>query len=183
METKTYLYYSEAVHLGQNFEKEVMEDPSEEWRAVVEVSQQHASYLRTFFRLQKIIDMKHPDRGVRRIKYNNDQQVFSFYFRNLPCAVSFAQLINRKLPVNARHDKFPLHIQICDNRYAISLQIVPICCADLIFLPHNNNIDNIGPIVICTKVVTTITLLDPLTLRQCYIDAGQYWKAPFTPSF
>ncbi|MCI29643.1 60S ribosomal export protein NMD3, partial [Trifolium medium] len=75
METKAYLYYSEAVHLGQKFEKEVMEDPSEEWRAVVE-----------------------ENRGV-------------------------------------------------------------------------------------TRAATTITLLDPLTLRQCYLDANQYWKAPFTPSF
>jgi nonsense-mediated mRNA decay protein 3 len=126
--------------------------------------------------------MKHLDRGVRRIKYNNDQQVFSFYFRNLPCAISFARLINRKLPVKTRSDKFPLHIQVCDNRYKFSLQIVPICCADLIFLPRNN-VANIGPIVICTRVATTITLLDPLTLRQCYLDADQYWRAPFTPSF
>jgi hypothetical protein len=52
----------------------------------------------------------------------------------------------------------------------------------LIFLPRNN-VANIGPIVICTRVAKTITLLDPLTLRQCYLDADQYWKGPFTPSF
>jgi hypothetical protein len=30
---------SEVVHEGEKVEKEVLEDPSEEWRAVVEVSQ------------------------------------------------------------------------------------------------------------------------------------------------
>jgi hypothetical protein len=39
MEIKTYQYYSEVVQQDQKIEKEVMENPSEEWRAVVEVSQ------------------------------------------------------------------------------------------------------------------------------------------------
>jgi hypothetical protein len=38
MEIKTYQYYSEVVQQDQKIEKEVMENPSEEWRAVVEVS-------------------------------------------------------------------------------------------------------------------------------------------------
>jgi nonsense-mediated mRNA decay protein 3 len=33
--------------------------------------------------------------------------------------------------------------------------------------------------VICTKVTSSIALLDPFTLRHCFLDADQYWRASF----
>lgn len=33
--------------------------------------------------------------------------------------------------------------------------------------------------MICTKVTNSIALLDPFTLRHCFIDADQYWRASF----
>ena len=56
----------------------------------------------------------------------------------------------------------------------------------MIFLPPNVTASfgaNIGPIVICTKVAKTFTLLDPFTLTHYFLKADQYWNSPFTPSF
>ncbi|KAH9650705.1 60S ribosomal export protein NMD3 [Citrus sinensis] len=52
---------------------------------------------------------------------------------------------------------------------------------DLICLPPiaAHNLGNLGPFVICTKVTNSIALLDPFTLRHCYLDADQYWRSPF----
>ncbi|KAL6225609.1 hypothetical protein ACLB2K_004458 [Fragaria x ananassa] len=45
--------------------------------------------------------------------------------------------------------------------------------------PVRSSFGNLGPIVICTKVTNSIALLDPLTLRHCFLDADQYWRSIF----
>ncbi|KAG2379991.1 uncharacterized protein HKW66_Vig0167700 [Vigna angularis] len=41
------------------------------------------------------------------------------------------------------------------------------------------SLGNIGLVVICTKVTNSIALLDPFTLRHCFLDADQYWRTAF----
>ena len=55
------------------------------------------------------------------------------------------------------------------------------CREDLICLPPKlaNALGNLGPLVLCTKVTNSIALLDPFTLRSAFLDANQYWRAPF----
>ncbi|KAK2997982.1 hypothetical protein RJ639_025161 [Escallonia herrerae] len=38
---------------------------------------------------------------------------------------------------------------------------------------------NLGPLVLCTKVSNNIALMDPFTLRHCFLDADQYWRSSF----
>lgn len=70
-------------------------------------------------------------------------------------------------------------------KYTCSVEISPICREDLICLPPiaAHNLGNLGPFVICTKVTNSIALLDPFTLRHCYLDADQYWRSPFKAFF
>lgn len=89
------------------------------------------------------------------------------------------KLIGDIVPVRFHWDMIPPEIYLF-----FFVEIVPIFCWDLIFLPPNVAASfsvNIGPIVICTRVAKTFTLLDPFTLTHCFLKADQYWNAPFTP--
>jgi len=148
---------------------------------VVKVSQEHVCHLRTFFHVEQIIVMNcfGPLNGVKRIKRND--QGFSFYFNSLDCASGLVGYIGDIVPTRSHRHQIP-----SEYRFNFFVEIVPICCADLIFLPPDVAAlfgANIGPIVICTRVAKKITLLDPFTLTNCFFKADQYWNAPFTTSF
>ena len=66
-------------------------------------------------------------------------------------------------------------------KYTFSIEICPICREDLICLPPKVavSLGNLGPLVICTKASNNIALLDPFTLRYCFLDADQYWRSSF----
>ena len=57
-------------------------------------------------------------------------------------------------------------------KYTFLVEICPICLEDLIFLPREvaTSLGSLHPLVICTHVST---------LRRCFLDAKQYWRAPF----
>jgi len=110
--------------------------------------------------------------NIQRIKYKNDEGL-SFCFKSISDAADVVDL-----PGQLHWNTIPQHL--------FSVEIVPICCGDLIFLPRNIAASfgpNIGSIVICTRVAKTFTLLDPFTLTHCFLKARQYFHAPFLPSF
>ncbi|WRX21757.1 Nmd3 [Theobroma cacao] len=84
-----------------------------------------------------------------------------------------------------RHDKQLVSHDPKNNnynyKYTFSVEISPICREDLICLPPKvaASLGNLGPLVICTKVTNNIALLDPFTLRQCFLDTDQYWRHSF----
>lgn len=52
---------------------------------------------------------------------------------------------------------------------------------DLICLPAKlaGSLGGIGPLVLCSRVTSSLTLLDPITLRTAAMDAPVYWRSPF----
>lgn len=95
------------------------------------------------------------------------------------------EFIGKVVPSRSRNDKqLVSHDPKSNNynyKYTFSVEISPVCREDLICLPPkvSNSLGNLGPLVICTKVSNHIALLDPLTLRNCFLDAEQYWRASF----
>ncbi|KAK3020858.1 hypothetical protein RJ639_045540 [Escallonia herrerae] len=65
--------------------------------------------------------------------------------------------------------------------HKFTVQISPICLEDLIYLPSEVaiSLENLRPLVICTKVTKKIALLDPFTLKSRDMDSVQYWNASF----
>lgn len=59
-------------------------------------------------------------------------------------------------------------------KYTFLVEICPICLEDLIFLPREvaTSLGSLHPLVISTHVST---------LKRCFLDAKQYWRAPFRP--
>lgn len=154
----------------------------DQWVASVQL-RQHVSHRRSFFYLEQLI-LKH-DAAARAIKIKQMDQGIDFFFANRSHGVKFVEFIGKVVPIRSRHDKqLVSHDPKSNNynyKYTFSVEICPICREDLICLPPKVAIGlgNLGPLVICTKVSNSIALLDPLTLRHCFLDADQYWRSSF----
>lgn len=154
----------------------------DQWVASVQV-RQHVAHRRTFFYLEQLI-LKH-DAAVKAIKIKQMDQGIDFFFSNRSHAVKFVDFLGKVTPIKSRHDKQLVSHDRKNNtynyKYTFSVEISPVCREDLICLPPKvrSNFGNIGPLVICIKVTNSIALLDPLTLRTCFLDADQYWRYSF----
>ncbi|KAK4260247.1 hypothetical protein QN277_003389 [Acacia crassicarpa] len=154
----------------------------DQWVAAVQL-RQHVTHRRTFFYLEQLI-LKH---GVAAsaIRIKQLDQGIDFFFSNRSHAVKFVEFLGKVAPIRSRHDKqLVSHDSKSNNynyKYTFSVEISPICREDLICLPPKVavSLGNLGPLVICTKVTNSIALLDPFTLRHCFLDADQYWRASF----
>ncbi|XP_062113292.1 uncharacterized protein LOC133824429 [Humulus lupulus] len=154
----------------------------DQWIAAVQL-RQHVTHRRTFFYLEQMI-LKH-GAAATAIKIKQMDQGIDFFFSNRSHGVKFVEFIGKVAPVRSRHDKQLVSHDIKSNnynyKYTFSVEISPVCREDLICLPPKVavSLGNLGPLVICTKVTNSIALLDPLTLRHCFLDADQYWRSSF----
>lgn len=154
----------------------------DQWVAAVQL-RQHVSHRRTFFYLEQLI-LKH-DAAARAIRIKQMDQGIDIFFSNRSHAVKFVEFIGKVVPIRSRNDKqlvsHDTKSSIYNYKYTFSVEICPVCREDLICLPPKvkDGLGNLGPLVICTKVSNNIALLDPFTLRNCFLDAEQYWRASF----
>ncbi|XP_043696203.1 60S ribosomal export protein NMD3-like [Telopea speciosissima] len=154
----------------------------DQWVAAVQL-RQHVSHRRTFFYLEQVI-LRH-DAAVSCIKITQMDQGVDFYFANRSHAVKFVEFLGKVTPIRSRSDKqLVSHDSKSNNynyKYTFSVELCPICREDLICLPPKvaSSLGNLGPLVLCTKVSNSLTLLDPFTLRHSFMDADQYWRASF----
>lgn len=154
----------------------------DQWVAAVQL-RQHVTHRRTFFYLEQLI-LKH-GAAASAIRIKQLDQGIDFFFSNRSHGVKFVEFLGKVAPIRSRHDKqLVSHDPKSNNynyKYTFSVEISPICREDLICLPPKVavSLGNLGPLVICTKVTNSIALLDPLTLRHCFLDADQYWRASF----
>ncbi|WVZ22342.1 hypothetical protein V8G54_000886 [Vigna mungo] len=179
--------HSRRVKVKVKVQKEVINGAILEQSYTVEYVQQehiqHVSHRRTFFYLEQLI-LKH-GAAASAIRIKQMEQGIDFFFSNRSHAVKFVEFVGKVAPVRSRSDKqLVSHDPKSNNynyKYTFSVEISSICREDLICLPPKVavSLGNIGPIVICTKVTNSIALLDPFTLRHCFLDADQYWRTSF----
>uniref|UniRef100_A0A803MVW4 60S ribosomal export protein NMD3 n=1 Tax=Chenopodium quinoa TaxID=63459 RepID=A0A803MVW4_CHEQI len=154
----------------------------DQWVASVQL-RQHVPHRRTFFYLEQLI-LKH-DAVAQAIRIKQMNNGIDFFFSNRSHAVKFLEFVGKVAPIKSRSDKELVSQDSKSNTYnykhTFSVEISPICREDLVCLPPKVavSVGNLGPIVICTKLTNSLMLLDPNTLRYCFLDADQYWRAPF----
>ncbi|KAJ4826388.1 hypothetical protein Tsubulata_026130 [Turnera subulata] len=156
----------------------------DQWVAAVQL-RQHVPHRRTLFYLEQLI-LKH-GAAVRAIKIKQVDHGMDFFFGNRSHAVKFKNFLAAVAPVDGCGDPHKKLVSQdhksnnCNYKYTYPVEVSPICREDLVCLPPDvaRGLGNIGPLVICTKVTNSIALLDPLTLRSCYLDAKEYWRSPF----
>ncbi|GAY47860.1 hypothetical protein CUMW_107500 [Citrus unshiu] len=98
------------------------------------------------------------DAPARATKIKKMDHGIEFFFSGRSHAVKFVEFVGEVVPAQSRHEK-----QLVSRGTKSPA----------------HNLGNLGPFVICTKVTNSIALLDPFTLRHCYLDADQYWRSPF----
>ncbi|KAL6184945.1 hypothetical protein ACLB2K_041080 [Fragaria x ananassa] len=151
----------------------------DQWVASVQL-RQHVSHKRTFFYLEQLT-LKH-GAAASAIRIKETDKGIDFFFPSRSHGLKF---VGKVAPIKSRHDKqLVSHDQKSNNfnyRYTFSVEICPICREDLVCLPPKvkSSLGNLGPLVICTKVTNSIALLDPFTLRYCFLDTDQYWRSSF----
>ncbi|KAJ7960056.1 60S ribosomal export protein NMD3 [Quillaja saponaria] len=152
------------------------------WVSAVQL-RQHVSHRRTFFFLEQLI-LKH---GVAAsaIKIKQMNQGIDFFFSKRSHGVKLVDFLDKFAPIRSWNAKeIDSHDTKSNNynyKYTFSVEICPICREDLVCLPPKVavSLGNLGPLVICTEVSNSIALLDPFTLRHCFLEADQYWRASF----
>ncbi|KAG1673087.1 hypothetical protein FOA52_013157 [Chlamydomonas sp. UWO 241] len=152
------------------------------WNACVQL-RQHVFHKRTFLFLEQLI-MKH-GADVNCIKITDIHQGVDFFFANRSHACKFVDFLQSVVPLRFRTDKQLVSHDTHDNtynyKYTFSVEIIPVCKDDLVFLVPKAAaaMGQMGPLVLCSKVSTQITLLDPTTNRTASQDAPVYYRMPF----
>lgn len=154
----------------------------DQWVASVQVRQK-VDHKRTFFYLEQVI-LKH-GAAAQAINIKQIHDGVDFFFANRSHALKFVDFLGNAVPIRSRNDKQLVSHDGKSNHYnykfTFSVEISPICKDDLICLPQKIavGLGNIGPLVLCSKVSNSLLLLDPQTLRMAFVDATQYWRAPY----
>ncbi|KAK6157260.1 hypothetical protein DH2020_011508 [Rehmannia glutinosa] len=137
----------------------------------------------TFFYLEQLI-LKH-DAAKYAIRIAQTKQGIDFFFNKQSHGRKFVEFLREVAPIRDDEGKKLVSSDTKSNthvfKYSFSVEISPICREDLICLPPEVAISlgNFGPLVICNKVTSILTLLDPFTLRQSFLTKEQYWRSSF----
>ncbi|XP_073001136.1 uncharacterized protein [Typha latifolia] len=154
----------------------------DQWVAAVQL-RQHVTHRRTFLYLEQLI-LRH---GVaaRALRIAASERGLDFFFTSRSHAAHLVEFLSGVAPVRSRSDKQLVShdpkSSLYNYKYTFSVEICPICREDLVCLPPKvaNSLGNLGPLVLCVKVSSSIALLDPFTLRAAFLDANQYWRTSF----
>lgn len=156
----------------------------DQWVAVVQVRQK-VDHKRTFFFLEQLILKHGADAHAINIKQMHDG--VDFFYASRSHALKLVDFLAAVVPVHYRHDKQLVSHDSKSNtyhhRFTFSVEICPICKDDLVCLPPRvaASLGHLGPVVLCTRVSSSLLLLDPVTLRTAHLDATQFWRYPFRP--
>ena len=152
------------------------------WNTVVQVRQK-VDHKRTFLYLEQLILKHHAHKDVLNIKSASDG--LDFFFPSRSHAGRFADFLAAVAPVRSKLSEQlitqDVHSGDSTYKFTISVEIVPLCKDDLIFLPPRvaRAFGGISPLVLCTRVGTLLHLLDPNTLQSAELATALYWREPF----
>ncbi|TNN80360.1 60S ribosomal export protein NMD3 [Liparis tanakae] len=152
------------------------------WKAVVQVRQKTV-HKKTFYYLEQLI-LKHKlHQNSLNIKEVNDG--IDFYFGSKQHAQKMVDFLQCTVPCRSKtslrlisHD---IHSNTFNYKSTYSMEIVPVCKDNVVCLSPRlaQSLGNMGQIVVCARVTSTIHLIDPNTLQIAEVDGNTYWRNPF----
>lgn len=152
------------------------------WKAVVQVRQK-VDHKRTFLFLEQTILKHDAHRDTNNIKVVRDG--IDFYFDQRNAAIKFVDFLQSMVPLRVRTSEQLItqdtHSGASSYKFTFSVEIVPMCRDDLLFLPPAiaKSLGNIPSLVLCDRVATSIHFVDPNSLQTAEMHSATYWKAPF----
>jgi nonsense-mediated mRNA decay protein 3 len=144
---------------------------------------QNVEHKRTFLMLEQLIIKNGADVDCIQITKNN--KGLDFFFNKKSLSLKFIEFLRKMVPMRLRatskkllsHDS---HSNTYKYNYSFSVEIVPICKDDLVYLKKQSRfiMGSYSPLMICTRITNTMQLIEPLTLQILSIDSTQYWNTP-----
>ncbi|CBF85414.1 hypothetical protein AN1711.2 [Aspergillus nidulans FGSC A4] len=153
------------------------------WRASVQVRQQ-VLHKRTFLYLEQLI-LKHKAHQ-NTINIKEAKNGIDFFFAQRNHAEAFIDFLHSAVPVEVTKSQQiiseDIHTSTKSYKFTYSAKIVPICKDDLVALPIKlaKQLGNISPLLLCNRIGTSISFLDPNTLQSADLNSRIYWRSPFT---
>ncbi|KAK3744403.1 hypothetical protein QZH41_012165 [Actinostola sp. cb2023] len=152
------------------------------WKATVQVRQK-TSHKKTFFYLEQLI-IKHSIHE-KAVKVKQESDGVDFFYATKQDARKFVEFLQSSIPCRYKtseklisHD---IHNSTYNYKYTFSVEIVPVCREEIVCLPLKlaRSLGNIGQLLLCNKVATSLQLLDTTTLQMAELSASSYWRTPF----
>ncbi len=153
------------------------------WRAVVQ-ARQKVDHKRTFLYLEQLILKHNAHKDVSNIKGQPDG--LDFFFQSRSHALKFIDFLQAVVPCRYKSSEQLItqdtHSGDSTYKFTFSVEIIPICKDDLVFLPPKTakSLGGMCPLLLCTRVGTSVHFVDPNTLTTADILTTVYWRDPFT---
>lgn len=152
------------------------------WNTVVQVRQK-VEHKRTFLYLEQLIIRHQAHRDTVNIK--TVREGIDFFFGSRSHAIKFVDFLQAVVPVRSKSSEQlitqDVHSGDSTYKFTFSVEIVPICKDDLVFLPPKvaRSLGGISPLLLCSRVGTSLHFVDPQTLATADIPTGNYWRDAF----
>ncbi|CAH7686133.1 NMD3 family-domain-containing protein [Phakopsora pachyrhizi] len=152
------------------------------WRALVQVRQK-VDHKRTFLYLEQLILKHNADKDTVGIKESKDG--LDFFYATRQHAIKMVEFLSAISPVRSKASEQLISADdknsTANFKFTYSVELVPICKDDIVCLPQKlaRSQSNILQLLVCTRVGTSIHLVDPLSLRSIDLQGPVYWRNPF----
>ncbi|UKJ88217.2 nonsense-mediated mRNA decay protein [Theileria orientalis] len=156
------------------------------WKAMVQIRQKTKDKKHILL-LEQIILKHNAHENVLNILSRRNG--FDLHFPSRNDAQKFADFVTDKIVAQVKNSKKLVTQDVNNNKYnykyTLHVSLIPICVDDLVFLsPKVSSVyGGVSPFLLCTNLTSTITLLDPFTLRRLDISSDKYWRHPFDSLF
>ncbi|GBE60450.1 nonsense-mediated mRNA decay protein, putative [Babesia ovata] len=156
------------------------------WKAMVQIRQKTKDK-RHILMLEQVIIKHNAHENVSSILSRRNG--FDLHFQSKTCAQKFADFISDKIVSQVKNSKKLITQDTVNNKWdykhTTQVTLIPICADDMVFLPPKVASMNggVSPFMLCVNLTTTISLIDPFTLRTLEVSGEKFWKNPFSSLF
>jgi len=153
------------------------------WKCVVQVRQK-CSHKKTFYHLEQLILKTNLHSDCVNIKQVHEG--LDFYYANKQHGRKMVDFLSTVVPCRTKTSQRLISSDIHNNTYnykdTFSVELAPVSKGDLVCLPTKvaKSLSNIGQIVVCSKVTSSLHFVDPTTGKCAEMNSAAYWRNPFS---
>jgi nonsense-mediated mRNA decay protein 3 len=170
----------ETVMAGQQCPDCARTEAKNTWQSVCQVRQK-VPHKRTFLYLEQVI-LKH---GAHKdcVNIKGVPDGLDFFFSCKQHALKFQDFLSCVVPLRSKSSEQLIsqdtHTGSNSYKFTFSIELIPLCRDDLIILPQKlaQSLGNICQLVVCSKVTTSIHLIDPNTCQTAELSGPSYFAS------
>jgi len=149
------------------------------WGALVQVRQK-AEHKKTFFYLEQLI-LKY-NAHDRTLKIKEMHEGIDFFYKDKTHALRMVDFLQTMFSVRSKHSKQLISQDLtnntCNYKYVVSVDLPKVCKDDLVVLKPKlvASLGGCSSVLVCTKVATMITFVDPVNMKTIEMNGAQYFQ-------